>query len=270
MASGKIDRVLIACVTFDINKITSSAEEYLADRIYLLCDCESREDDAAELYKAFCDETANRIMDISTHPTIIGRCLNPYDHPLLLKQIESIVEEENIADPNPAIYINISAGTPEFASAATIISMFHENVTLFSINSREYVKEEFSVMRNHLGTRAGGPVGFQIDPPNAIIKYKENIPRRNLVIGLRIFSEIDANDRRAKNVIEKLKEHNVWMREEKVSNEHVYYLRDFVERWMDYGWISKCDSRDSYRITETGRVVIDTFYKFNLNIIIPE
>ena len=264
-----MDRVLIACVTFDINKITSSAEEYLADRIYLLCDCESREEDAAKMYKSFCDEAADRIREVSTNPRIIGRCLNPYDYPLLLKQIESIIEEENMADPNPAIYINISAGTPEFASAATIISMFHDNVTLFSINSKEYVKEEFAVMKHHLDTREGGPAGFKIDPPKAILRYKENIPRRNLVIGLRAFSEMDPNDRRAKDVIKKLKERNVWMREDKVSNEHVYYLRDFIERWLDYGWIARCDSRDSYKITETGQVVIDTFYKSDLNIIIP-
>ncbi len=264
-----MDRVLIACVTFDINKITSSAEEYLADRIYLLCDCESAEYDTAGLYKAFCDETADRIREISTHPEIIGRCLNPYDYPLLLKQIESIVEEENLSEPNPAIYINISAGTPEFASAATVISMFHDNVTLFSINSKEFMKEEFSVMKHHLDSRDGGPVGFSIDPPNAIIRYKENIPRRNLVIGLRIFSEMGINDRRAKDVIERLKESNVWMREDKVSNEHVYYLRDFIERWLEYGWIAKCDGRDSYRITDTGKVVIDTFYRPRADIIIP-
>lgn len=267
MTSGKMDRVLIACVTYDTNKITASAEEYLADRIYLLCDCESKENETAELYQAFCDETADRIRNIPTHPEIVGRCLNPYDYPLLLRQIESIIEEENLSDPNPAIYINISAGTPEFASAATIISMFHDNVTLFSINSKEFMKDEFTLMKHHLDEKKDN---YPIESPKVIVRYKENIPRRDLVVGLKVFSEMNPNERRAKDVIENLKKHNVWMREDKVSNEHVYYLRDFVERWLEYGWVVKCDSRDSYRITETGKVVIDTFYRFDLNVIIPK
>ena len=41
----------------------------------------------------------------------------------------------------------------------------------------------------------------------------------------------------------------------------MFYLRDFVDRWIENGWIVKGRMRNQYTITDKGRDIIDKLYK---------
>jgi len=43
-------------------------------------------------------------------------------------------------------------------------------------------------------------------------------------------------------------------------SEAVYYWRDFVNRWLQKGWVEIDDLKKRYSVTGEGRIVLDTFY----------
>ena len=50
------------------------------------------------------------------------------------------------------------------------------------------------------------------------------------------------------------------MRDGPSQNDNVLYLRDFVDKWIANGWVIRGQMRNQYRITEKGRMMLDTFY----------
>ena len=67
-----------------------------------------------------------------------------------------------------------------------------------------------------------------------------------------------------------LKEAKLWYRDtDSVSSERktsqrqteaVYYQRDFINKWLENGWIRKDDLTGRYVVTYAGRNITSTFY----------
>ena len=57
-------------------------------------------------------------------------------------------------------------------------------------------------------------------------------------------------------------EEGIWMRDAPSQNDNVIYLRDFVDKWISNGWVVRGQMRNQYRITDKGRMMLDTFYIF--------
>ncbi len=64
----------------------------------------------------------------------------------------------------------------------------------------------------------------------------------------------------AKDMIKIFMDEGIWLRDSPSKNDNVIYLRDFVDRWIANGWVVRGQLRNQYRITEKGRMMIDTFY----------
>ena len=87
------------------------------------------------------------------------------------------------------------------------------------------------------------------------------IPEKYLVLGLRVLKECSKDGTpMAKEIISRLIEEGIWLRDEPSPNDNVFYLRDFVEKWIKNGWVEKGQLRNRYRITDKGNMILKTFY----------
>ena len=274
MATGKRERVMISCVTFETVKITEPVKFYDVNRIHLIHYIREPGSYNGNIYNDFFNEVCNIINKCSGNEIkIIGYEEQVSQFLPMLKLILNIIEEEFSSSEPVDLFINISAGTSEYTAAAVIASMMNPAVIPFSVSTEQYtVKGE---MIKSAYYRNGAPVGLTetIFEPTIMPKYSMPMPDRNLVIGLRILNEANESKHNTKGpeIIKKLKEQGLWRgpntgktdRRGEVSAEKgdsVYYHRDYVSRWLSNGWVEKDDFRKKYVLTEEGLRIIETFY----------
>jgi hypothetical protein len=261
---------MIACVTFETTKITDPAKYYEATKIHIIHSASEKNQDSVywDFYNHVCDvlrENRNDIVIVDQNMSRVS------DFALMLKTVLNIIEKEKEHDPDCDIYVNISAGTSEYAAAAAIASMMDPGTILFSVGTAKYMVPEDKVKDYFY--RAGKPVGLtdKTKEPSRLASYYIQKPDRNLVCGLRVLSIRTENNKSTKGpeMIFVLKENGLWYRETgfdrpgsdtKGQGEAVYYHRYYVEKWLKERWIVKNEFRKRYELTPLGRNIIDTFH----------
>ena len=263
--SGKKEIVVISCVTFETAKVVSPIDYYNADKAYLL----HYGDD--NIYREFYDRVVGMIRDLDQNIEIIdwdGKKV--YDFSEMLREILTILENES--DVDTEVFINISAGTSEFSAAAVVASMMKPGVVAFTVSTEKYMVDGERV--REVFFEDGLPVGMarSVKEPIMLPQYRIEMPPKSLVHGLKVLSDKIDNKKsiKAKNMIEALKEEGLWYHEMIISpngkkqdnsrTEAVYYNRNFVKKWMDKGWIIKNDLTRKHEITESGHLILRTFY----------
>jgi len=275
MVSGRRERVVISCVTFETVKIAEPIKFYDATKVHLIHYTRDPESLNGKIYTEFHDRVCEMINENATTPiAILSHNENVNDFTAMLRMVLQIMEEENEKEEPADIFINISAGTSEYAAAAAIASMMVPGTIPFSVRTDEYqVNNVRDVFYDE-----NGPVGLtrSVRDPQRLPKYSMPIPDRNLVLGLRILNEMNKNKRPSKGpmMIGALKEHSLWRRESEeyaLKNEHdaqiktarsdsVYYYRDYISRWLSEGWVYKDNFKKKYFLTDKGEIVLGTFY----------
>jgi len=273
MASGRRERIVISCVTFETVKISDPIKFYEATKVHLIHYVKDASSEDGKIYTEFYRRVCELIKENATAPVeIIGHTENVNDFTAMLRTVLRIIEEENCSDEPPDIFVNISAGTSEYAAAAAIASMMMPGTIPFSVSTIEYqVKDVKETFYND-----DKPVGLtkSVRSPKVLPKYSMPIPDKNVVLGLSILDHMNKKKLPTKgpDVIRALREKGLWRREcgEIVLDNHgkmkitrsdsVYYFRDFIDKWLSNGWVYRDDFKKRYFITDEGRTVLDTFY----------
>ena len=274
MSSGKRIKVAIACVTFETVKITDAISYYQPDRVYLIHYVNASSGESAGIYADFYREVVREIVNSSDRgvPEIIEVTEDVSDYSLMLSAVHSIIENENCGEVRPDIYINVSAGSSDFVAAASMVSMMYDNVIPFTVKTRSYTISHEKI-RECYYSEDSRPVGMakEVYKPVAMSKIKIHPPDRELVLALRCVNELLEIDERARasKMIYALKVKGYWMRRfdteglnEKSSphNDLIYFRRDFMDRWISEGWVEKDEFHNIYRLTESGKRILDVFY----------
>ncbi len=284
MSSGRKPRIMIACVTFETVKVADPVDFYEANKVYLI----HYHSENHPVYKEFYDRTVDLIKAKGgDRIEIVEVKEKVWKFADMLRTVVGIIDKENAANGNECeIYVNISAGSPEYTAAAAIGSMMYEDVTPFAASTDDYTVETDEDIRrcyfiretDEQGNEREIPVGLSksIKEPVRLQHFHIKKPPRELVLGLRIYRKHaeQANNRyrrvTAPAVIEDLKRAGLWnhmvdpkdekkMKNEKSSNA-VYFHREFIERWLKHKWIVRDESGKKYIITDEGKRVIETFY----------
>ena len=264
MTSGRRDRTVISCVTFETAKITEPVAYYAATRVHLIHYAEPSDSENI-IYSEFYDHVCSTIKKDMPKAEIIEHEAVVYDFTAMLRTVLNILTEENDAD----VFVNISAGTSEYTAAAVIASMMVPGTVPFTVSAREYSIPYDEIRKIYY--KDGIPVGLAsaANEPKALPHYRIDIPDEHLVSGLRVLERKSADGPvKGTAVIKALKECGVWYRNERSGEkdderkryEAVCYQRDFVDRWKENGWIDKDKRTKKYIITGAGRIVLDTFY----------
>lgn len=276
MKSGRKERIVISCVTFETVKVTDPILHYQATKVHLIRYVKNPKEN--NVYNDFFNRVCEIIHEKSPFDVDIkDHCNEPvYKFPQMLRLVLDIIQSERkCKDYDCEIFVNISAGTSEFAAAATIASMMVPGTIPFTVNTKDYTIEKDRIKKLYYDEDMK-PIGLakSTKPPEQMSCYAINIPDEHLVRGLRILSERNKSNESvsASKMIKELDSNSLWLRGEctvdkerrrhsdKSRSEAVYYQRDFINKWIEKGWVKKNDLKKRYEVTEAGERILDTFY----------
>lgn len=275
MVSGKKDRVVISCVTFEVAKIVQPVEYYEATRVHLLSTSTE-----GSVYREFLDEVCRRIGEYSKKTQIVKHItqwdgenydFNVSDFGSVMREILCIIQGEiaEHGENNVEIYVNISAGTSEYSAASLIASMmYHDQTIPFTVSSTEYAVSGDMVKQVYY--RDGVPVGqtLQCKDPMALSTYRIDKPDRDKVLALGIMKEqIEKGDSCAARMMQILNEKGLFddystkeYNNKPEQKDIMKYQRNYIDFWLENRWVEK-QSKRKYRITELGEEVLSIFEK---------
>lgn len=280
------ERIVISCVTFETVRVSDPVRIYEATRAHLIHYVSKNK--PSEVYAKFYDKVCKTITEESGGKVeIIEHLEYVSNFTIMLRKVLQIIHEEKTnCGGHCDIYVNISAGTPEYSAAAAIASMMVEDVFPFSVNASD---GGYQVPPEAFFDESNEPVGMikETRPPERLPYHHIDIPERRLVDGLREFyvlttkktgsGAIKYQKVKAPVVVEALIEKGIWERRDRYrddiddkgnlvisektkKSDAVTYQRDFVEKWYARKWIEKVEYPKRYTITEKGRTVLETFY----------
>ena len=278
MLSGRRERIAISCVTFETTKITDPIKFYEATKIHLIHYVRDPNTENGKIYTDFYKRVCEIIETDSKNPTeIIEHIENVNDFTAMLRTVLSIIEEENSKIEPSDIFVNISAGTSEYAAAAAIASMMTPGTIPFSVATNTYKIKGAEEIRDAF-YQSGKPIGLTatVREPKRLPRYSIPIPDKNLIMGLKILDEMNKKKQSPKGstMIKALKEEGLWRRDsgefsihpssdekfKETRSDSVYYHRDYISKWQKNGWIYKDEFKKRYFLTEEGKIVLNTFY----------
>ena len=269
MSNGRKERIVISCVTFETVKISDPVKYYDATRAHLIHYIRDGLDESkSRIYREFYDRVCENIKGSGRDVEIIEHNEIVSDFSVMLRTILSIIDSEQRAGECD-IYVNISAGSSEYAAAATIASMMSKDVTPFSVGTKTFtISEEDEIKRTYYVDDM--PVGLTSSTrePKVLPVYVIERPPEHLVRGLRVLQEEirKKHSTSSAKMGPLLKEKGVWVRDGKVTEGRekqsyaLNYHRDFMKKWLELGWVVKDELRKKDIITDKGMNVLNTFY----------
>ena len=256
-------RVMICCVTFETVKVIQPIEYVGAEKVYML-----HWSRPGTVYCKFYDEVVRELKEKGLSQ-LVDVNVEVYRFNNVLEKLISIMVEER-EDGND-VYINISAGTMEFAAAATIASMMVEGVKPFTVHVKEYTIAGDEAIRQafFIDSKPVGQAKAVFDPVQ-LPTFPIDMPPRDLVVGLRILRGRKEGKKNTKygEMIKALTDAGVWdykperPKKDLEQAKKMYYSRHFIDGWIRQGWVNGKDGRGKQLgITESGKNVIEVFYR---------
>lgn len=267
----KMRRVMIACVTFDTARISTPVEFYGSNVVYLIHYVRDKSPD--NIYQQFYDETVRLIKAANPGAEIDEVSARVYVFEDMLKAVSGIIyREKERADKNKGkleIRVNLSAGSPEYITAAGIASMMNKDVEPFFVATGEYKlgSDPEKLKEVYFDQETGRPVGIVksvrdvVDMP----PFTVDMPDEKLVKALREYAKLIEEDATVSSmeVIDLLQKKGLWTKKNHIdgNSDTVYYQRKYIDVWIAHGWIERIGGkRSGYRLTENGRIIIDSLW----------
>ena len=261
MASGKKDRIVISCVTFDVAKVVSPILHYEASRVHLIHYARSE-----DIYKEFYNEVCSQISCEIPRCQIIEHNDEVYDFAKMMNVVSKIIEDETEnADIRPDIYVNVSAGTSEYSAASLMASMMHDGVMPFNVSTERYTVSPDRIKDIYFDGERPVGLSMSVREPTLISTFTMKKPDQNQVKGLWILRRRLANKEpiSATAMIPELSELglikcNYTNSKKPDQNTLMNYQRNFVDKWIHNGWAERTSKR-MMRITPNGEAVLRMF-----------
>lgn len=264
MSSGRKERIMIACVTFETVKITDPALYYKVDTVHLIHYVSDKIDSSKkDMYGGFYSEVEKTLK--SHNIEVKEHTANVNNFTVMLRLMLTILRNK---PAESEVYVNVSAGTSEYSAAAVIASMMNPGTIPYSVGTKEYTIGADKIDLYYDGNK---PVGLTkaTYEPRALPTYTIDMPPEYLVRSLRILSN-RLNDKMlvsARYMVAELKENGLWLKNfqgdhgaKKENTDAVNYSRDYIAVWTKNGLIVKDELTKKPKITAEGSRILDTFY----------
>ncbi|MBE6527729.1 MAG: hypothetical protein E7Z64_00955 [Thermoplasmata archaeon] len=264
-------------MTFETTKVTDPIQFYEINRVHIIHYVRDTSNQSNNVYQEFYDRVKEIIKSDSPREVeVVEHIGKVSDFTLMLKTVLQILESEHAeaekSGEDCEIFVNISSGSSEYAAASAIAAMMVPGTVPFSVGTKEYTVDAEGVKRNYyIDSKPVGLTKTTFDP-RSLPSYSIQIPEEHLVRGLRILDQRNAAKQSVTSgkMVAALKEAKLWYRDtDSVSSERktsqrqteaVYYQRDFINKWLENGWIRKDDLTGRYVVTYAGRNITSTFY----------
>lgn len=252
---------MVACVTFETVKISEPVRYYGTQIVHLIHYIRDPETEKGSIYAGFFAEVSEQITLFGAE--VVEHIVNVSRFPDIVREMETILGTEYSEHPNSDVYVNLSAGSSEYVSAATIISMMYPKSIPFTVSTKEYTVNLENVKQ--LYYEGNRPIGLSrsVSDPSPMTKISIPHPDMILVRGLRAYVDCDYKSRAT---ISRIKSEGIWLRDEaKIEersrqNDTVWFHRDFVQKWVLLGWVKRDEHRRRFNLTDEGRWILRTYF----------
>jgi hypothetical protein len=271
-------RVVITCVTFETVKVVKPIKELRAERVYIL-HYDSGSKAKVNVYSEFYHEVVRQLLEYGLEEEdIIERNVKVFRFKDVMSELVAIMAKER--KNGNEVYVNVSAGSMEFAAAATVAAMMVKGVKPVTVHTREYTVSGDEKVRKTYSV-GGKLIGqcLEVAEPVELPTFHIDMPPRDLVIGLRELRNRKDKKQTTKYsvIIQAIKDAGAWTydpekeakfkaadprRGERVMQaEKMYYSRHYIDGWIRRGWVDgKAGRGRDLVITDSGENVADVFY----------
>jgi len=136
--SGKRSRIMVACVVTEVSAVVEPVKFYETDKVYLIHYIREDNNPRYQIYKEFYDEVVRRIGELRPSAEVIEVCEPVYYYHDMLRTVLGIYDKEKAATGgNMDMYVNLTTGRAEYAAAAMMASMLHNDVIAFTVRAEE-------------------------------------------------------------------------------------------------------------------------------------
>ena len=261
--SGKKTTVVISCTTFETVKVSDPVLFYEADRAHIIY-MASEKPEKREFYEGLIEEIKNQVhskidTEIITHNSVV------YRYGVMLREVNDIIRQERekfgrFAD----IYVNISSGSSEYAAAAMCACMMNAGTIPFTVRVKEHnipLEKYRSLMEE------GAPFGVakSVYNPKMVETFNIDPPQEEMVRYLAFFASIEDQPHTNTTIMRLMSEADVWRYDSKDGKEKgkqaasMQFRRNVIEPLVDNGWLERGSSKNRWKITVSGRAILDIF-----------
>ena len=139
LPSGRKKRIMVACVTFETSKVVEPALYYEINKAHIIHYVKDPTSENGMIYDSFCQRVCEMLREESPREVeVVIHNERVSDFSAMLRTVLSIIQSENAGEEGCEIYVNVSAGSPEYSSAATVASMMVPGTIPFSVGTQEY------------------------------------------------------------------------------------------------------------------------------------
>ncbi len=248
-------RTVIDCVTFETVKIVEPAKYLRADKIYLFHRAEEKP------YTDFLKKVEEEFRELGIEYESIPAQINNFQ--TMLKELLQLIHKER--SKGNLIYVNVSAGSRVFCAAGIIATMM-EGGRAYHVAAEEYTVDQEKI--EDVYCEDGELVGQakEVSEPREIISFDLPTPDDRLIQGLKVLKDLKERGglTNTKNIVKKLEEKglmdDIYKKDrKKVTQSAVMrYRRQFLEKWIDKGYLKK-EERGDYEFTEDGKRMVEVF-----------
>ncbi|MEA3559393.1 MAG: DUF6293 family protein [Candidatus Thermoplasmatota archaeon] len=244
-------RVVISCVTFETVKIVEPIKHFKADRAYLLHRA------VKQPYVDFLNDVKRQLETERIEQIPVEVNINDFQE--VLKILIDILERENREGNH--VYVNIEAGSAIYSSASLLASLM-ENGIPFNVGTREQMIKDTKIYYEN-----ERPVGMakKVHDPFILPEFKLQRPNEKLVEGLKIWIEINKDNRRTRlsETIMELQGKGILEdclddRGKVTHRGQMSFIRKLREKWIKKGWMRKNED-NTFSITSYGRSITSIF-----------
>ena len=191
MSTGSLKTAMIVCLQYDVTSIIESVRFY-APNILIIFNEVFSDPDRFPIRSQLSSRLDGQLEQYETNMLIMRFTINIHDFNECSENIEKMTEMFTHNLGIKEVLINITSSTPEFASASTVCSTLHPEVTLFSQQHESASISDFIIGESIKSDEPLSPLS-DVSAPIEINPYRAVPPDRNLVIGLRCLSECSEN-----------------------------------------------------------------------------
>lgn len=241
-------RVLVMCLTYEVQKPLKAIEHYRPDKIYLIAMTRSK------AYQEFKKEIEFHIPETIEYTPVETTVYKFQD---TLKEVLTILKKERLEGNHTFVDIT---GPPAY-SAAAMVGCMMEGAQPFFCGTIEYLIPPEAYFKEG---RAIG-ISTAVHEPFELPTFNIERPEDGLVKALQVWNEIKENaglttdTRVIKALADKGLMTDVYDERDHVTqNAKMKYRRRFLDKWLEKKWITQA-GRGRYELTEAGSVALKVF-----------
>jgi hypothetical protein len=271
--SGKRARIMVSCVVTEVSAVAEPVKFYETDKVYLIHYIREKNNPRLAIYQEFYDEVVRRIGEVRPTAEIIEVTEPVYYYHDMLRAVLGIYDREKEATGgNMDMYVNLTTGRAEYAAAAMMASMLHNDIIAFTVRAEEKMltPEQYRQVF-YDGDR---PVGQYrtVKDPIRVQTFDPSILDGDYLDFLVAIDEVNSKVRKPliKDYIEKLEAEGLWdyspdKRKTKTSDEQkkrMQFNRNVSGPLIDKGFIYQArGTRGGLELTEAGLAALRVLKK---------